>query len=158
METSGIHLWLVLWRAYDALRRRAEQHIESLGICLSDFAVLELLLHKGPTAVNRIGTHVRLTSGSITTAVDRLERRGLVERRNDPEDRRSRVVHLTDDGRQMIAGAFADHERAMEQATASLTPAERGEAVDLLKKLGTGAVEISCPKLEAGGAAVRRSK
>ncbi len=170
MDTSGVHLWLVLWRAYDAVRQQAERHIESLGICLSDFAVLELLLHKGPTAVNRIGAHVRLTSGSITTAVDRLERRGLVERRNDPEDRRSRVVHLTDAGQRMIGCAFQDHQIAMERATAALTPVERGQAMELLKKLGRGAevgagaevgdipVENSCPKPETGGTGARRRK
>jgi len=136
MDTSGVHLWLVLWRAYDAVRQSAEEHIASLGICLSDFAVLELLLHKGPTPVNRIGARVRLTSGSITTAVDRLERRGLVERRNDPGDRRSRIVHLTDAGRRMIACAFADHEKAMEEAASGLNAAERGQLIDLLKKLG----------------------
>ena len=154
-DTSGVHLWLVLWRAYDALRAHAQRHIESLGIGLSDFAVLELLLHKGPTPVNRIGAHVRLTSGSITTAVDRLERRGLVERRNDPEDRRTRMVHLTGAGRRMIACAFADHQKAMERATAALTPAERGQAAELLKKLGLGAAENSAPKVETGAAGMR---
>jgi len=139
LDTSGVHLWLVLWRAYDALRAHAEAHIESLGICYSDFAVLEALLHKGPTPVNRIGAMVRLTSGSITTAVDRLERRGLVERRDDPEDRRSRIVHLTDAGRRLIAAAFADHAQAMEHATEALTAAERGQAIDLLRKVGLGA-------------------
>ena len=59
--------------------------------------------------VNAIGALVRLTSGSITAAVDRLERKGLVERRNDPEDRRARMVHLTEAGRKLIACAFADH-------------------------------------------------
>ena len=105
--------------------------------------------------MNRIGAHVRLTSGSITTAIDRLERRGLVERRNDPEDRRTRIVHLTEAGRRMIVCAFADHEKAMERAAAALTPAERGLAVELLKKLGLGAVENSCPKLETGAAVLR---
>jgi MarR family transcriptional regulator, 2-MHQ and catechol-resistance regulon repressor len=156
MDTSGVHLWLVIWRAYDLLRQQAEGHIESLGICLSDFAVLELLMTRGPTPINRIGATVRLASGSITTAVDRLERRGLVERRNDPEDRRSRVVHLTDSGRRMIACAFADHEKAMERATAALTPAERGQVVELLNKLGVEVVENTCPKLETTEPRARR--
>jgi MarR family transcriptional regulator, 2-MHQ and catechol-resistance regulon repressor len=158
MDASGVHLWLVLWRAYDALRRQAERHIESLGIGLSDFAVLELLLHKGPTPVNRIGAHVRLSSGSITAAVDRLERRGLVERQNDPEDRRARVVHLTEAGQRLIACAFGDHEKAMDRATSGLTPAERGQAVELLKKLGLGAAENTVPKVETGGVRPRRTK
>jgi MarR family 2-MHQ and catechol resistance regulon transcriptional repressor len=92
--------------------------------------------------VNEIGRKVQLTSGSITTAVDRLERKGMVERRNDPEDRRARVVHLTPAGRKLISCAFADHERAMERATSGLTAAERAQAVVLLKKMGMRAVEL----------------
>ena len=87
---------------------------------------------------------VRLTSGSITTAVDRLERKGMVERRNDPEDRRTRVVHLTAAGRKLIPCAFADHEAAMDRATSGLTPEERGQAVALLKKLGIRRGRAAC--------------
>jgi len=139
MEDSGIHLWLVLWKAYEAVCAHAVEHIHSLGLGFSDFAVLELLLHKGPTPVNTIGIKVHLTSGSITAAVDRLERKNLVIRCNDEGDRRSRVVHLTPSGRELIEGAFRDHVRALELATAGLTPEERGQAVSLLKKLGIAA-------------------
>jgi|SRR5689334_25350363 len=142
MDNSGVHLWLILMKAHESLRRHAECHIHRLGIGFSDFAVLEVLLHKGPTPVNAIGSLVRLTSGSITTAVDRLERKGLVERRNDPEDRRARVVHLTPSGRKLISCAFADHEAAMDKATSGLTPEERGQAAALLKKLGLAAHEL----------------
>ena len=140
---TGVHLWLLLMKAHEALRRHAEQHIRGLGIGLSDFFVLEVLLHKGPTPVNEIGRRVRLTSGSITSAVDRLEAKGLVERRLDPADRRTRIVHLTPAGQKLIGCAFADHERAMEHATGGLTPAERAEAVALLKKLGRYAADYS---------------
>ena len=136
MDSSGVHLWLVLGKAYASLREHAERHIHSLGLGLSDFAVLETLLHKGPTPINAIGAFVGLTSGSITTAVDRLERKALVERCNHPQDRRSRVVHLTDAGRKLISCAFADHAAAMERAASGLTAAERRQAVALLKKLG----------------------
>jgi MarR family transcriptional regulator, 2-MHQ and catechol-resistance regulon repressor len=134
--SSSVHLWLILWRAYETIQRHAERHIESLGIGFSDFAVLELLLHKGPTPVNRIGEKVRLTSGSITVAIDRLERKHLVERRNDPLDRRARVVHLTESGRKLISCAFADHERALDSAMSALSEGERMEAMRILKKLG----------------------
>ncbi len=139
MEATGIHLWLVLWKACEAVRRHAERHIHSLGLGFSDFAVLEVLLHKGPTAVNTIGELVHLTSGSITAAIDRLERKSLVARCTHPSDRRARVVHLTEVGRKLIECAFADHAAAMETATSGLTAAERGEAVALLKKLGLSA-------------------
>jgi len=136
MESQGTHLWLILWKAFDTLREHAERHIHSLGLGLSDFGLLETLLHKGPTPVNTIGSRIRLTSGSITAAVDRLERKGLVERCGDPEDRRARVVHLTEAGRKLIACAFADHEAAMERATSGLTAAEQAQAIELLRKLG----------------------
>jgi MarR family transcriptional regulator, 2-MHQ and catechol-resistance regulon repressor len=136
---KGVRLWLILWKAYETLREHAMRHIESLGLGFSDFAVLELLLHKGPTPVNAIGGKINLTSGSITMAVDRLERKGLVERRNDPEDRRARVVHLTDAGLGLIRCAFADHEAAMERAVAGLTVEERDTAARVIKKLGLSA-------------------
>lgn len=143
MQANGIHLWLVLSKAYDSVRRHAERHIESLGLCLSDFAALEALLHKGPLPVNAIGSLIRLTSGSITAAVDRLERKGLVERRNDPDDRRARVVFLTPSGLELISNAFADHVEAMERATSGLSPGEQAAAIELLKKLGLAAHAMS---------------
>ena len=139
MNATGIHLWLVLWRAYEAVRCHAVKHIHSLGLGFSDFAVLEVLLHKGPTPVNTIGGLVHLTSGSITAAVDRLVRKSLVERCSDDSDRRARVVHLTEEGRKLIECAFARHQEALEEATSGLTPRERGQAVMLLKKLGLAA-------------------
>jgi len=137
-QSSGIHLWLVLWKAYDTLRRKADESIASMGLKWSDFAVLEVLLHKGPLPVNTIGPKVMLTSGSISVAVDRLVKRGLVDRRDDAEDRRARVVHLTTKGRELIECAFAEHAVAMEKAAGGLSKAERLQAVSLLKKLGRG--------------------
>jgi MarR family 2-MHQ and catechol resistance regulon transcriptional repressor len=141
-QNSGIHLWLVLWKAYESVRFHAERQIRASGLGFSDFAVLELLLHRGPAPVNSIGQRVHLTSGSITAAVDRLEERGLVTRCNEPEDRRTRMVHLTEAGRALIEGAFSDHEKAMERVTAGLSVAERRQALELLKKLGRHAAAI----------------
>lgn len=113
-----------------------------MGLGYSDFAVLELLLHKGPTPVNAIGSKVGLTSGSISVAVDRLEAKKLVERRGDPEDRRARVVHLTAVGRELAQCAFDRHAEAMERAASGLTAEEREAVGALLKKLGLHAREL----------------
>jgi len=142
MDTRGVHLWLIVWKAFTSLREHAEQHIRSLGLCLSDFGILEAVLHKGPMPVNTVGQLIQLTSGSITSAVDRLEKKGLVERHNSPEDHRARIVHLTPAGRKLIECAFADHEAAMERAAAGLTVAERAQAIELLKKLGLRAQDL----------------
>jgi MarR family 2-MHQ and catechol resistance regulon transcriptional repressor len=62
------------------MARHAHRSIAAHDLGFSDFTILEALLHKGPMLVNEIGRRIELTSGSITTAVDRLEARGLVER------------------------------------------------------------------------------
>jgi MarR family 2-MHQ and catechol resistance regulon transcriptional repressor len=135
-KESAVHTWLVLSKASRAVERNALQSIAGLGLGLSDFAVLEVLLHKGPQPVNIIGRKVLLASGSTTAAVDRLEARGLVHRTLDPEDRRTRIVELTETGRALIEQAFAKHSADMEETMAVLRPAERAELVRLLKKVG----------------------
>jgi MarR family transcriptional regulator, 2-MHQ and catechol-resistance regulon repressor len=137
--SSGTHTWLVLWKAFNAVRDYATRDIASLGLSLTDFGILEALLHKGSMAVNDLGKKVSLTSGSITTAVDRLQERGLVQRRNTDEDRRARMVHLTATGRREIRAAFRKHAAAMDQLGSVLTPEERAELVRLLKVLGQAA-------------------
>lgn len=138
-NTEGIHLWLILLRASRAVENRARKSVDNLGIGLSDFAVLEALLHKGPLPVNTLGRKVLLTSGSMTAAVDRLERNGLVERADDPEDRRSRIVHLTSEGRALIRTAFAQHKRDMESVFSCLDDNEKSGLANLLRKLGLSA-------------------
>ncbi len=134
---SGIHVFLVLWKAARAVESYAQKSVTELKMCGSDFAVLEALLHKGPLPVNEIGKKVLLTSGSITVAVDRLEQRGLVERRAHGSDRRARIVHLTREGRKLITRAYAQHAADLEQlASASLTATERATLIRLLKKIG----------------------
>ena len=133
---SGPHTWLVLWRAFRAVEARAEQSIAGTGLGHSDFAILEALLHKGPLPVNVIGRKVLLTTGSITSAVDRLEARGLVTRAEDARDRRVRIVELTADGRRLIRAAFARHERDLEELVSVLSDRERAMLVSLLRTLG----------------------
>ena len=135
-DRSGVHVWLVLMKAHRSLVRHAERSIVSLDMCISDFGVLEVLLHKGPQPVSEIGRRVNLTSGSITTAIDRLEKRGLVARTAHAGDRRARVVDLTPEGTARITGVFASHKEAMDRAADGLARAERGTLVKLLKKLG----------------------
>ena len=137
-DTSGVHLWLVLWKAFRAMEARAGHSIAELGLCRSDFGVLEALLHKGPLPVKALGEKVLLTSGSMTAAIDRLERRGWVLRRDQPDDRRSRIIRLTPEGRKTIQALFRSHQRDMERAATALTPPERGQLIALLRKLGTG--------------------
>jgi MarR family 2-MHQ and catechol resistance regulon transcriptional repressor len=133
-------------KAHRAMQKVAFQSIESLGVGLSDFGVMELLLHKGPQPVNEIGRRIDLTSGAITTAVDRLESRGLVARGAHPTDRRARIVRLTPEGEEQAAKLFEVHKGAMDLAASRLSKAERVKLIELLKKLGAFAEDSSSKK------------
>jgi MarR family 2-MHQ and catechol resistance regulon transcriptional repressor len=133
---AATRVWLVLWKAAHAIEQNAIRSVSALGLGGSDFAVLEVLLHKGPQPVNIIGKKVLLTSGSITAAVDRLESRKLLRRTADPKDGRSRIVQLTKTGRHLIERAFKKHAMDMEETMAILRSGERVELVRLLKKVG----------------------
>ena len=137
--SHAIHLWLVLMKAHRTMVRHAERSIEEAEMCLSDFGVLELLLHKGPQRLTDIGDRIELTSGAVTIAVDRLEARGLVARGSAGGDRRVRIVNLTPAGDTLIRRAFARHAKAMGHAASGLTTAEIATLIRLLKKLGTTA-------------------
>ena len=146
---AATRVWIVLWKAARAIEQNAIRSVSALGLGLSDFAVLEVLLHKGPLPVNVIGRKVHLTSGSITAAVDRLESRKLLRRSADPKDRRGRIVQLTGTGRHLIERAFQKHALDMEETMAVLRSKERVELVRLLKKVGMWAAA----RLDDNGAA-----
>ena len=139
-DTSGVHVWLVLMKAFRALAAHAGKSLKlsQAGLGDSDFRVLEALLHKGPLPVNTIGPKVWLTPGSISVAVDRLEKKALVKRRNT-DDRRVRLVELTAKGRALITRTFREHAAAMEVAAGILSKEERLVLLQLLKKLGKSA-------------------
>src|SRR5882724_3570720 len=136
------HAWLVMMKAMRALTRYAAAGIEETGLGLSDFGVLELLLHKGPLPVNTIGPMVDLTPGSISIAVDRLVAKGLVSRVESAEDRRVRIVALTPRGQDLIVSAFRKHSGQMKKVFSELSSEElRGLEVKL-KKVGKRAAAL----------------
>jgi len=136
------HVWLVMMKAMRALTRYAAAGIEETGLGLSDFGVLEILLHKGPLPVNTIGPIVDLTPGSISIAVDRLFAKGLVSRVESSEDRRVRIVALTARGKALIDSAFRKHSGEMRNAFAELSPEELRGLEAALKKVGKRAATL----------------
>jgi MarR family 2-MHQ and catechol resistance regulon transcriptional repressor len=133
---TGPRIRLVLWKAAKAIEEVDKASIAQTGLGLSDFTIMESLLHKGPLPINRIGEKVLLTSGSMTAAVKRMEGKGLVKRIQDPSDGRCFYVHLTKKGRSTIKTAYAKHEKNLEKISSVLSEKERNELVRLLKKIG----------------------
>ena len=144
--TRGIqgadHVWLIMMKAMRALTRYAAAGIEETGLGLSDFGVLEVLLHKGPLPVNTIGPIVDLTPGSISIAVDRLVAKGLVSRVESTEDRRVRIVALTPRGKDLIGGAFRKHSGQMKKVFSELSQEELRGLEMALKKVGLRAAVL----------------
>lgn len=144
-ELKGIYIWLTLWKTSRAIEIYAVKAVMEMGMdldCVSDFALLEILMHNGPLPVNEIGSRVLLKSASMTVAVDRLEKKGLVERKNDAKDRRARIVHLTGKGSKLIKKAWDLHTADMEKITESLSEKERKDLVRILKHLAGKASEL----------------
>ena len=101
--------------------------------------VLEVLLHKGPLTISAIGEKVLLASASMTSAIDRLEKRGLVRRKTCDSDRRIRFVELTDCGKAFIEEIYARHEKDLEAVIGELGDEERRVIYEGLKKIGLAA-------------------
>lgn len=142
MET-GPHIRLVLWKAAKAVEKVDMASIAKTGLGLSDFAIMEVLLHKGPLPINQVGEKVLLTSGSMTAAINRLEKVGLVKRIQDQSDGRYFFVHLTKSGRKIIKEAYHIHRLNLEKIAEILPNKERKELVRLLKIIGFHAENIA---------------
>src|ERR1700681_2066195 len=144
--TRGIqgtdHVWLVMMKAMRALISYAAAGIEETGLGLSDFGVLEVLLHKGSLPVNTIGPIVDLTPGSISIAVERLVEEGFVSRVESAEDRRVRIVALTPRGKDLIVPAFRKHAGQMKRVFFELSPEELRALEGALKKVGKRAAAL----------------
>jgi MarR family 2-MHQ and catechol resistance regulon transcriptional repressor len=136
------YTWLLMMKAMRALTRYATAGIEETGLGLSDFGVLETLLHAGPLPVNTIGPLVNLTPGSISIAIDRLVAKGLVTRVESAEDRRVRVVSLTLRGKDLIATAFRKHSAQMKKVFSELSEDELRGLEMAVKKVGKRAAAL----------------
>ena len=135
-RVTAPQLWRVMTRSHHAVRLLAEQSITNTGLCLTDFAALEALLHKGPLTITQIQDKVLLASGSMTAAIDRLEKRQLVVRKSTANDRRARIIDLTPEGTRVATEYFEKHARDLEEIMSVLSAKERRQLYVSLKKVG----------------------
>ncbi|MEH7378702.1 MULTISPECIES: MarR family winged helix-turn-helix transcriptional regulator [Bacillaceae] len=133
---NSLKLFIVLSRAYKAINEHVNKVIQASGLNPTEFAVLELLYHKGDQPMQQIGGKILLASGSITYVVDKLEQKGMLRRIACPKDRRVTYAQITEDGKKFIQDIFPEHAEQIDKLMSSLTETEKLEAIDLLKKLG----------------------
>ena len=141
-EGTALKLWVVLARAQAAVARHAEADVARHGLTIAEFGILEALYHRGPLLLGELQRKILVSSGGITYLVDRLEARGLVERRACPSDRRARFAALTADGEALVKRIFPAHEQVIARALGGLTKAEQARATALIRQLGTVAAAL----------------
>jgi MarR family transcriptional regulator, 2-MHQ and catechol-resistance regulon repressor len=139
---EAAHTLLVMLKVLQAIRHFALPPILTAGLGESDFRVLEVLLHKGPMPVNVIGPKVDLNPGSVSVAVDRLFKKGLVSRVENESDRRVRTVSLTEKGRRAFVPIFRQHAALIKRAFQDVSPQEQRQMEAVLKKLGRRAEQL----------------
>jgi MarR family 2-MHQ and catechol resistance regulon transcriptional repressor len=136
-QRLALKTYVKLMRATGVVNERMHRHLLSAKLTFSQFAVLEALYHLGALCQQDIGRKILRTSGNMTMVVDNLEKRGLVVRANDPDDRRYKRVSLTSTGKVLIGRIFPRHAEITNLVFSALTPKEQKQLGALLKKLGT---------------------
>jgi MarR family transcriptional regulator, 2-MHQ and catechol-resistance regulon repressor len=139
----ALKLFIVLSRASKVILEEAHKTSEKHGLNPTEFAVLELLYHKGRQPIQKIGQKILLRSGSMTYVVDKLEKRGLLERVYCEEDRRVTYMSITSDGVELMTSIFPEHAATIESIMSALTVDEQEQAIELLRKLGLSVKNLS---------------
>ncbi|MFC4322091.1 MarR family winged helix-turn-helix transcriptional regulator [Litchfieldia salsa] len=136
-DTSlALKLFIVLSRANRSIADLVEQDIRRYNLNPTEFAVLELLFHKGDQPIQHIGKKVLLASGSITYVVDKLEKKNLIQRISCPKDRRVTYASITEEGTNLMEEVFPKHEEEITRLFSSLESDEKQLMINMLKKIG----------------------
>ncbi|QUG40903.1 MarR family transcriptional regulator [Psychrobacillus sp. INOP01] len=142
-QNSALKLFIVLSRAHKVIHESSNQFFQENGLNPTEFAVLELLYHKGKQPLQQIGNKILLASGSITYVVDKLEGRGYVRRVSSPTDRRVTFAEISEEGTKFMDELFPRHEEQLIRLMDALPENEKLEAIELLKKLGLSIKNLS---------------
>jgi MarR family 2-MHQ and catechol resistance regulon transcriptional repressor len=135
-QRLALATYVRLMRAANSARACASHNLGDSRLTLTQFAVLEALFHLGPMSLSEIAAKVLTTGGNLTMVAGNLERDGLVERQQSPQDRRVQVLHLTPKGKTMMRRTFPAHAAAISEFMLALTAAELEELSELCRKLG----------------------
>lgn len=136
---TALKLFVVLSRAAAAVARHSDESIARHDLTPAEFAILEVLLHRGPLLLGEVQRRILVSSGGVTFLVDKLEKRGLVRRLPCETDRRARYADLTPEGRKLITRIFKAHAQVIRHAVSGLGLADQRLATRLLRTLGTEA-------------------
>ncbi len=136
-ERRALNAYIKFTRASNSLEHFIARQVAAHGLTLSQVAVLETIYHLGPMCQSEIGKKILKTGGNITMVIDALEKKGLVQRVKNEQDRRFYRIVLTKKGEEFIKEYFPKHVKSIMQAMSGLNENELDEFGRLAKKLGT---------------------
>jgi DNA-binding MarR family transcriptional regulator len=145
LEVDALQVTARLSRIGPLLARRQEAVFDEFGLGRGEVGALSALRIAGPPyrlSPTRLGKGLMLSSAGVTSRIDRLERRGLVRRLPDPDDRRGVIVELTDKGLELVDSAVAALTKSDRELLERLAPEEVGQLEALLRKF-LGALEVA---------------
>lgn len=135
-EINTLNAFIKLMRATDSINNRLNRHLAENDLTISQFGVMEALLHLGPLNQTSLAEKLLKSGGNITMVIDNLEKSGWVKRETNPKDRRSVLVHLTNEGEKMITSFFPEHLQHIMNEFDNLSDTELKELASICKKIG----------------------
>lgn len=140
-DTIAVRTFRELLRTYGLVERVMQPYFGRFGISGSQWGVLRNL-HRAEAEglaglrVTALSERLLIRPPSVTGALDRLERAGLVAREGDPTDQRAKCVRLTAAGRKLVQNVLKAHEQQIEAVLAGLPAADQVHLHRLLTRLG----------------------
>jgi len=138
LAVGALQVTARLSRIGPLLARRQEEVFDRFGLSRGEVGALSALRISGAPyrlSPTRLAKGLMLSSAGITSRIDRLERRGLVRRLDDPEDRRGVIIELTDEGQRVVDEAVAALAISDRQLLDRLDPQEVDQLEGLLRKV-----------------------
>ncbi|SHI66606.1 MarR family winged helix-turn-helix transcriptional regulator [Parasporobacterium paucivorans] len=135
LNDSNLKVFICLSRATQALHKRAGKIFGEGGLTTSQFAVLEVLYHKGELTINEIIEKILSSSGNVTVVINNLEKDALIVRRINPADKRSWMISITEKGKQQIEEIFPSHLKDLGISFQNLTEEEKLTLISIARKI-----------------------
>jgi MarR family transcriptional regulator, 2-MHQ and catechol-resistance regulon repressor len=135
LSDLNVKTLITLSRATNMVHKREYKTIKEGGLTVSQFAVLEVLYHKGALRVQELIEKTLSTGGNMTVVIENLVKDDLVMRYKDPEDKRASLVSITDKGKAIIDSIFPKHVENINEIFSTLTEEEKKSLISISKKL-----------------------
>lgn len=137
-ELRALNAYIALMRCAASVTTRIHRHLTTVALTIGQFGALEALLHLGPMAQHELARKLLCSEGNMTTVLNNLQRRGLVQRSRDQKDRRRSLVRLTSQGEELMREVFPRHVTEVVRQVGWLAGEEQDQLRAVCRKLGVG--------------------